>query len=95
MLEVPAATACADAGDLEAARRHLRAARRSAARWQGTAWTAAVAEAEAHLALAEGRMPEARRLASSAVELYEAADQPRDAARAREWLDSVDLFPVG
>jgi ATP/maltotriose-dependent transcriptional regulator MalT len=94
MLEVPSATACADAGDVDEARRHLEAARRSAARWQGTAWSAGVAEAEAHLALAEGRSSEARRLAASAVELYEGAEQPRDAARCRGWLDVVGLTTV-
>jgi tetratricopeptide (TPR) repeat protein len=94
MLEVPATIACADAGDVDAAGRHLEAARRSAARWQGTAWAGAVAEAEAHLAVARGNIPEARRLASSAVELYETAEQPRDAARCRAWLDVVDLSPV-
>jgi tetratricopeptide (TPR) repeat protein len=94
MLEVPAAIACADGGDLDGSRRHLQAARRSAARWEGTAWMAGVAEAEAHLAVAEGRARDAQRLASSAVELYGSADQPRDAARCRDWLDAVDLSPV-
>jgi hypothetical protein len=44
--------------------------------------------------LAEGRAGEVQSLASSAVELYAAADQPRDAARSRDWLDAVDLSPV-
>ena len=39
--EIPATIACADAGDLAAAERHLAAAELSAAKWEGTAWPAA------------------------------------------------------
>ena len=37
MLAVPAAIACADAGDLDDARHHLTIAERSAALWKGSA----------------------------------------------------------
>ena len=49
MLAVPAAIACADAGDLTAAQRHLAVAEASARRWEGSAWEAGVREARAHL----------------------------------------------
>ena len=55
MLAVPAAQACADVGDLDEARRHLRAAERSEALWEGTAWQASLLEARAHIAA--GRAP--------------------------------------
>ena len=55
MLAVPASIACAAVDDLAGARRHLAVAEASAARWDGSAWDAAVLEARAHLARAEGR----------------------------------------
>src|SRR4029450_4068990 len=61
MLSVPATQACADLGDLEEARRHLREAERSITLWEGTAWEAALLEARAHLARAEERDDEAER----------------------------------
>lgn len=60
MLAVPAAIACADTHDLAGARRHLALAEKSAARWDGRAWDAAVLETRAHLARAEGRGPRRR-----------------------------------
>jgi DNA-binding SARP family transcriptional activator/tetratricopeptide (TPR) repeat protein len=83
MLAVPAATACADVGDLEDARRHLSAAKESAARWEGTAWQAAVAEADAHLARAEGDQARSARLAEQAAALFDVAGHPTDAQRCR------------
>ncbi|HEU5484128.1 MAG TPA: hypothetical protein VFU98_04410 [Microlunatus sp.] len=53
MLAVPAAVACADAGDLDDARQHLAIAERSVVLWRGTAWQPAIAEARAHLHQAE------------------------------------------
>ncbi|TCC55301.1 SARP family transcriptional regulator [Kribbella pittospori] len=81
MLAVPAATACADAGDLDDARRYLAAAEKSAALWKGTAWQAAIAEARAHLHSAEGDRDGARRRLLEAAELFAAAGQPLDADR--------------
>lgn len=79
--EVPATIACADAGDLAAAERHLAAAERSAARWEGAAWPAAVVEARAHLTAARGDVDHAAHLFVEAADLFAAAGQPRDAAR--------------
>ncbi len=91
MFSVPAVIACAQDGDLEAARRHLEAARRSASLWHGTAWEAATVEAEAHLVLAEGNHDAARDLFATAAQVFEGAGQPLDAARARD----AALRPVG
>ncbi|WP_457254634.1 ATP-binding protein [Pedococcus sp. P5_B7] len=79
--EVPAAIACADADDLGAARRHLAAAERSAANWEGTAWPAAVLEAKAHLAAALDDTDGAAGLFAEAADLFARAGQVLDAAR--------------
>jgi tetratricopeptide (TPR) repeat protein len=83
MLAVPAAIACADVGDVDRARGYIDAAERSAARWAGTAWRAAVIEARAHLARAEGDRAEFLRLSEVAAGLFEAAGQVRDVERCR------------
>ena len=62
MLAVPAATACARVGDLEDAHRFLASAARSVSHWGESSWQAAVIEAQATVALAEGdaeRLPPA------------------------------------
>lgn len=50
MLAVPSAKACAAAGDVELARRHLLVAQRPARRWEGTSWQAALLEVRAAIA---------------------------------------------
>jgi tetratricopeptide (TPR) repeat protein len=81
MLAVPASIACSEVGDLEDARRHLAVAEESAARWEGSAWNAAVCEARAHLAWAENRERDFELLAAQAAALFTAAGHTRDAAR--------------
>jgi DNA-binding SARP family transcriptional activator len=81
MLAVPAAIACADAGDLADARHHLAIAERSAALWRGSAWQASIAEARAHLDRAEGDAETARRRLREAADLFAAAGQPLDVDR--------------
>ncbi|WP_204045529.1 hypothetical protein, partial [Acrocarpospora phusangensis] len=89
MLAVPAATACADAGDLPAARRHLAIAERSAQLWDGTAWQAAVCEARAHLAVAENDQNTATRLLEQAHRIFTAIGQPLDAQRCRLFQEGL------
>jgi DNA-binding winged helix-turn-helix (wHTH) protein/tetratricopeptide (TPR) repeat protein len=84
MIAVPATIACAEAGRLDEARRHLATAELSAALWDGTSWQAAISEAKAHLALAEGRPADAERFLARAASLFTTAGQPLDAARCRD-----------
>ncbi|HEX6148525.1 ATP-binding protein [Nocardioides sp.] len=93
MLAVPAAIACADVGDLEDAQRYLSIARKSAARWEGTAWQAAVTEAEAHLARADGDESRAVGLAEQAAVLFDTAGHLTDAERCRS-LAARSVEPV-
>jgi DNA-binding SARP family transcriptional activator/tetratricopeptide (TPR) repeat protein len=81
MLAAPATIACADVGDIVDARRHLAVAESSAALWEGSAWEAAVCEARAHVARAEGRMDEFAALLARAAQLFHAAGHHRDAVR--------------
>jgi DNA-binding SARP family transcriptional activator len=83
MLSVPAAIACARVGDLEHAGQHLANAEQSAQLWQGTAWEAAIAEAQAALAVASGDLALARQRMQTASEQFERAGQPLDAERCR------------
>ncbi len=84
MLAVPASIACSGVGDVAGARRHLAVAEASAELWEGQAWEAAVLEARAHLARAEGRADEFDRLIVAAAGLFTAAGQPLDARRCEE-----------
>jgi DNA-binding SARP family transcriptional activator/tetratricopeptide (TPR) repeat protein len=83
MLAIPAAQACADVGDLDDARRHLRAAQESVRLWEGTSWQAALLEAESHIAGAADDVHQAARLRRAAADLFEAAGQRLDAERCR------------
>jgi hypothetical protein len=83
MLAVPAAHACADAGDMEAAERHLFVAEMSVGLWEGTAWQASILEVKGHFAVVEGDLDAARKFKDPAAELFEAAGQPLDALRCR------------
>ena len=78
---VPATIACADVGDVEAARRHLADAEHSTAVWPGTAWQAATTEARAHVVAAAGDRQTAHRLLEEAGRMFAQAGQPRDAER--------------
>ena len=86
MLSLPAATACAAAGEIEHAHHHLRLAEMSAVLWEGTAWEAALAEARAHVAGAEGDAEGSRRQLRLAVEGFAQAGQPLDARRCEAHL---------
>ena len=86
MFEVPASIACADVGDLAAAREHLAGAERSTALWSGTAWQAATTEARAHIAAAEGDTTAAQRLLAEAAHAFQQAGHPLDVDRCRRTL---------
>jgi DNA-binding winged helix-turn-helix (wHTH) protein/tetratricopeptide (TPR) repeat protein len=92
MIAVPAAIAYAEGGRLDEAKAWLAEAEVSAALWQGTAWQAAVREARAHIARAEGDEPAARRLLDDAAGLFEIAGQPLDAQRCLDALDALDAL---
>ena len=79
--------AYAGVGRLDEARRQLDSAANSARAWDGPAWPAAVAEARAVLARAEGHDDEADALLREAAAGFGAAHQPLDAARCREALE--------
>jgi tetratricopeptide (TPR) repeat protein len=84
MLAVPAAIACARNGDVAHARYHLGVAESSANLWEGTAWEAALIEARAHLATAEGD-GRAAELFEEAAEQFARAGQPLDTSRCRQY----------
>jgi ATP/maltotriose-dependent transcriptional regulator MalT len=81
MLAVPAATACARVGDFEDAHRFLASAERSVSHWGASSWQAAVIEARATVALAEGDAEGYRRLSREAADAYAAVGHAQDAAR--------------
>ena len=81
MLAVPAATACARVGDFEDAHRFLASAERSVSHWGESSWQAAVIEARATVALAEGDAEGYRRLSREAADAYAAVGHAQDAAR--------------
>ena len=95
MLAVPAAIACARDGDLPGARRHLAAAERSAVVWRDTAWEAALAEAQAAVAAADGDPGTARTRLQWAAGQFQRAGQPLDAERCRRPGRSPATWPDG
>ena len=82
MLAVPAAIACADVGDLDEARPPPRP-RRPRRRWEGSAWQAALLEARAHLARAEGREEDVSALVAGSTRLFTAMGIPPTPCAAR------------
>lgn len=86
MLAVPASIACARAGDLVGAERHLAQAEQSGKLWEGTSWEAALAEAQGVMADATGDPGTARKLFESAADQFARAGQPLDAERCRRSL---------
>ena len=91
MLSLPAVGACASVGDLDHAHAHLELAQRSAKLWEGTAWEAALAEAESGLALAEGDRARAVELLQQAEARFERAGQPLDVDRCRRLRRAVTV----
>jgi tetratricopeptide (TPR) repeat protein len=81
MLAVPAANACARVGDLDDAHRFLESAKRSVSHWGESSWQAAVLEAEATVALADGDAEAYRQLSRRAADAYTAVGHEADAAR--------------
>ena len=94
MFAVPAAIACAHVGDLDAAREHIDVGALSTDTWPRTAWAAALNEARAHLAIAEGDPGQAVALLDEAVAGFEIAGQPIDAARCRRTWKELAVEPV-
>lgn len=81
---LPAAVACAQAGELGRARDYLSAAKQvSAPVWQARAWTAAIAEAEAAVAAAAGQPIQSVEQLRIAAEVFRAAGHTADALRCR------------
>ncbi len=92
MLAVPAMVACAQAGDLERAESYRIIAAGSAELWEGTSWAAELEEATARIAIAAGEDGAASAL-ERAIDGFERAGQPHDAARCRVLLDEVRRTP--
>jgi DNA-binding SARP family transcriptional activator len=93
MLAVPAARACAEAGDLDRARRFLRQAEAVESRWDGTAWEASLLEVRAAVARAEGHHQQGEQLLAAAAALFDSSGQPLDAARCRAAASPVGSGP--
>lgn len=89
-LSVPAAIACADAGDLDRATRYLAVSEGiAAAFYPRGGWQAALDEVRAHVALASGDAADAGRLLTAATDSFEQLGQRLDAARCRRDLEAL------
>lgn len=86
--DLPAARACAEAGDLVAAHSHLSAAAATAVRWNSAGWDAAVLEARAAVRLAEGAAGDAELLRARAAALFAVSGQVLDARRCAPPADA-------
>jgi DNA-binding SARP family transcriptional activator len=84
MFAVPASIACSRVGDLHGARCRIADAEIVAGRWGGEALQAAVTEARAHLAVAEGDGEGGARLFEQAAAMFQASGQVLDARRCRD-----------
>jgi DNA-binding SARP family transcriptional activator/tetratricopeptide (TPR) repeat protein len=89
MFAVPAAIACAQAGDLDSARELIEIGSSSTQTWPNTAWAAGLKEARAHVALADGDPEEAASLLVEAVAAFDAAGQPADSSRCGRTLETL------
>lgn len=87
---VPAAIACAGAGDLPPARMYLAHAEQVAGAFfpQG-GWQAGLQEARGHIALAEGDVEAGVRLLTAARDTFELVGQELDAARCRRRIEPL------
>ena len=94
MFAVPAAIACAQAGDVDTARELIQVGAMSTERWPGTAWAAALNEARGQLARAVGEPEQAVALLGEAIAGFELAGQPRDAARSRRTREDLAMEPL-
>ena len=89
-LTVPAAMACAEAGDLDRAAAYLTASEQiAAAFYPRGGWLAALDEVRANIALARGDVVEAGRTLTAALDAFDQLGQRLDAARCRQQLDAL------
>ncbi|MDX6555685.1 MAG: hypothetical protein QOD86_1880 [Miltoncostaeaceae bacterium] len=86
---VAAAGACAAAGLPDRARAHLGAGERHAGMWPTGPWPAAIGEARAAIALAEGDAPEAARLLAESADAFATWGRPLDESRVRSRIAAL------
>ncbi|MDQ3979458.1 MAG: AAA family ATPase, partial [Actinomycetota bacterium] len=95
-LTVPAAIACADAGDLDRATAYLTHSEQIAgAFYPRGGWQAALDEVRSHVALARGEVETAGRLLTAAMNAFDQLGQRLDAARCRRQLEAITAGSAG